>query len=145
MLRVAIQESRLAGLRREDAEDIGQMVVLRFLPRAGEIPHPLAWSRFVARDLAIRHRVRSRRKVSWTGALEGVWQPWDELEREWLVDSVLSAVGDQDRRLLGLALAGATHAEIAEQLGVQERSVGTMRRRAARRAQAARLALELSA
>ena len=142
MARAAIQEARLAGLPREDGEDIGQIVILRFLLSDREIPDPAAWGRSVARHEAAWTRKRASREVPWTEAFEGASQPWEELEREWRLAAVLSAVEDRDRGLLGPALAGAKHGEVAARLGVAERDVGTMLRRASRRASSVRVALE---
>ena len=142
VLRTAIREARRWRLALEAAEDVGQTVVLRYLPRATEIHDPVAWSRFVARNLALWHGELAKRSIAWSDDLGGAARPWIELETRWRLEAALSVISERDRRLLTEALEGASHARIAQERGVGERDVGTMLRRAAGRAAAALAALE---
>ena len=117
------------GLRAADAEDLVQDVFLslfRHLQQNKPRGNLKGWVFIVARNLALKHRARARRRASVDGDIASAAEPVDSalsveedlarLERQQRLLNVLRALPDRDRRCLYLRAEGFRYREIAGRL-----------------------------
>jgi RNA polymerase sigma-70 factor (ECF subfamily) len=121
---------------REDAHDFAQQVFFKAWLNIGTLKNPscfTAWLRQIARHLIYdywRGRGQKVLYVSWeqlaeNNALEGIDGPEDSFAESELMKLALAELSPKLRQcLLGVA-HGFSHHEIAETIGISEKSVGT--------------------
>ncbi|MFM2223574.1 MAG: Sigma-70, region 4 [Armatimonadota bacterium] len=128
------------GLTNEDREDITQDTLLKLIGTPSiEDPHPAYVKRIVSNILIDRHRHATSRglvcKVSNSDEVLSIYAESvaAECKSEADVpstDFLLSVLNDRERNVVSARIAGRSHAEIAESLGVSSPSVRKMHERA---------------
>jgi RNA polymerase sigma factor (sigma-70 family) len=128
------------GLTNEDREDITQDTLLKLIGTPSiEDPHPAYVKRIVSNILIDRHRHATSRglvcKVSNSDEVLSIYAESvaTECKSEADVpstDFLLSLLNDRERNVVSARIAGRSHAEIAESLGVSSPSVRKMHERA---------------
>ena len=123
----------------EQAEDIAQEALLRLLVCRHQVQKPNAWFYLVTRRLAARASSRIIRQ-SEAERISQTLRPSSSDLPEFFVDvkTILDMLPARDRKLLELAVSGASHRELAIHFGCQVRDVGQMLARAQQKARRAR-------
>ena len=123
----------------EQAEDIAQEALLRFLVCPRQVQKPNAWFYLVTRRLAARAASRIIRQAE-AESISQTLGPSSSDSPEFFVDvkTILGMLPDRDRKLLELAVRGTSHREFAAHFGCQVRDVGQMLARARQNARRAR-------
>ncbi|MFM7186379.1 MAG: RNA polymerase sigma factor [Armatimonadota bacterium] len=128
------------GLTNEDREDITQDTLLKLIASPTLVdPHPAYVKRIVCNILIDRHRHASSRglvcKVSNSDEVlsmyaESVAAECHSQTNGPSADLLLSLLNDRERNVVSARIAGRSHADIAESLGVSSPSVRKMHERA---------------
>lgn len=128
------------GLTNEDREDITQDTLLKLIGTPSIVdPHPAYVRRIVSNLLIDRHRHAASRglvcKVSNSDEVLAIYAESEAAECESSTDVssaelLLSHLNDRERNIVSARIAGTSHAEIAESLGVSAPSVRKMHERA---------------
>ena len=123
----------------EQAEDIAQEALLRFLVCRRQVQKPNAWFYLVTRRLAARASSRISRQAE-VERISLTLRPSLSDSPEFFVDvkTILGMLPVRDRKLLELAVSGTSHREFATHFRCQVRDVGQMLARAQRKARRAR-------
>ncbi len=123
----------------EQAEDIAQEALLRFLVCRCQVQKPNAWFYLVTRRLAARASGRIIRQAE-VERISQTLRPSLSDSPEFFVDvkTILGMLPARDRKLLELAVRGTSHRELAAHFGCQVRDVGQMLARAQQKARRAR-------
>ena len=144
------QHVRFLVRDRDDAEDVCQEVMVRFLLQARDGLRPvssIAWMRRVATNLVIddaRRRARSERVIDRLVERQPDGDVEDDvLAREWheMLGASLAAVGPRERAVIALKANGHGHAEIAARIGSTETATRTALHRARARLRAQLIAV----
>ncbi len=123
----------------EQAEDIAQDALLRFLVCRCQVQKPNAWFYLVTRRLAARASSRIIRQAEVERTSQTLCPSLSgSLEFFLDVKTILGMLPDRDRKLLELAVRGTSHRELAAHFGCQVRDVGQMLARAQQKARRAR-------
>jgi RNA polymerase sigma factor (sigma-70 family) len=119
---------------REDAEDVAQVAVLRFLERSERVENPADWGTVVGRR-EMAYRAREKRRSTFLEDRHGAIETGFEVEIHRFKDlaTALRGASVADRRIVEAGLAGMSHAEIAQEIGLPVSAVGAYLRRAANR------------
>lgn len=119
----------------EQAEDIAQEALLRLLVCRRQVQKPNAWLNLVTRRLAARASSRIIRQAE-AERISQTLRPSSSDSPEFFVDvkKILGMLPDRDRKLLELAVSGASHREMATHFGCQARDIGQMLARARQKA-----------
>lgn len=132
--KAAHDAARRLRAKPEDADDVAQVVALRFLERSVQIRDPASWGAVVGRrELAYRARALARFAPEDPSAASERTSFEAEVILSADLSSALSRASVEDRRILEAGLAGSSHAEIAEGCGLAVSAVGAYLRRAADR------------
>ena len=122
----------------EQAEDIAQDALLRFLVHQRQVQKPNAWFNVVTHRLAGRASSRTIRREE---AERNSHPPRPSLTNslEFFIDvkTILGMLPDRDQKLLELAVSGASHREMAARFGCPVQDVGQMLARARQKARQA--------
>lgn len=128
------------GLTNEDREDVTQDTLLKLIASPAILdPHPAYIKRIVANILIDRHRHAASRglicKVAnsdevLTVYAESVAAESTPADENFCVDDLLALLNDRERTVVASRIAGKSHAEIADVLGVSSPSVRKLHERA---------------
>jgi RNA polymerase sigma factor (sigma-70 family) len=128
------------GLTNEDREDVTQDTLLKLIASPAILdPHPAYIKRIVANILIDRHRHAASRglvcKVAnsdevLTVYAESVAAESTPADENVCVDDLLALLNDRERTVVASRIAGKSHAEIADVLGVSSPSVRKLHERA---------------
>ena len=128
------------GLTNEDREDVTQDTLLKLIASPTILdPHPAYIKRIVANILIDRHRHAASRglvcKVAnsdevLTVYAESVAAESTTADENFCVEDLLSLLNDRERTVVASRIAGKSHAEIADVLGVSSPSVRKLHERA---------------
>ena len=123
----------------EQAEEIAQESLLRFLMCRRQVQKPNAWFYLVTRRLATREWSRTiRREEAERDSQTPHPNLSDSLDFFIDVKKILGMLPDRDQKILELAISGASHRELASRFGRPVRDVGQMLARARQKAWRAR-------
>lgn len=138
LLRVSRRMARHWCRSKEEAEDVAQESVLRFLRQGPRVRRPDGWFFVVTRRIAgSLHHSELRRSQAEAG-FDDTWRSPAGAQaaapERLMVASIVARLAPRDRRLLELSTLGASYAEIAAELGLPVRCVGKTLARARRKA-----------
>jgi len=128
------------GLTHEDREDVTQDTLLKLIATPSILdPHPAYIKRIVANILIDRHRHAASRglvcKVGNSDAVLSVYAEsaaatYEPVDESFCMEDLLSNLNDRERTVVASRIAGKSHAEIADDLGVSSPSVRKLHERA---------------
>ena len=134
-LQAAVRFARAHGVPAADAEDIAQDALLSVLTQAdagGEIERLESYLFVTVGRMWHRRKQAARRAAAELIAIPGFDVPQHDLHLDLV--GVVERQPARSQALLRMAIDGYSHAEIAVALGCQTRDVGSMLKRAQRRA-----------